>query len=63
MLDKGINKIDINVRSEQLKSLVLDGLFTSIYDQEFELEELIQYCDELDYESMYDIISDKNYTE
>ena len=67
MTNNELNKINENVerqtRDEQIKALVLDGLFSSFRDKNFVLEEFIQYCDEMGYESMDDIIGERVYTE
>ena len=67
MTNNELNKINENVerqtRDEQIKALVLDGFFSSFRDKNFILEEFIQYCDEMGYESMDDIISERTYTE
>ena len=67
MTNNELNKINENVerqtRDEQIKALVLDGFFSSFCDKNFILEEFIQYCDEMGYESMDDIISERTYTE
>ena len=67
MNSKELNRINENVerqvKEEQIKALVLDGFFNTFRDKNFALEELIQYCDEMGYETIDDLVNDRIYAE
>ena len=67
MTNTGVNKInekvERHVQEEQLKTIVLNGFFTTFRDSKFAIEELIQYCDEMGYESIEDLINETTYAE